>query len=235
MRRRIETAIWRPGQKISTLIELEREFQVARVTIRQAIDVLRREGLMYAQQGRGTFIAEQPTSPHRFDLPTRWAALAEAVSDVAFKRIAVKDAPPLPPLLEGEGALAPAYVFMRNVYLDDGAPFAMANIHLADAVFRRAPEAFRQRPILSVLADRRDVSVDAAWQTLVIGTADLDTADLLRIGVGAPVAECRVVAVDDEGTAIYVADLSIRSDAIKLHIDLLTGRQGGPSGPVISG
>ncbi len=62
MRRRIETKQWLPGQKISTLVELEREFEVARVTIRQAIDILREEGLLHSQQGRGTFVAEKPVS-----------------------------------------------------------------------------------------------------------------------------------------------------------------------------
>jgi len=37
MRRRIETGQWTACQKISTLVELEQEFEVARVTIRQAI------------------------------------------------------------------------------------------------------------------------------------------------------------------------------------------------------
>ena len=51
MRQRIEVGHWDPGQKISTLEELEREFEVARVTVRQAIELLAEEGLLYCQQG----------------------------------------------------------------------------------------------------------------------------------------------------------------------------------------
>ena len=58
MRQRIERRQWQPGQKISTLVELEREFEVARVTVRQAVDILRQEGLLHCHQGRGTFVAE---------------------------------------------------------------------------------------------------------------------------------------------------------------------------------
>ena len=39
-------------------------------------------------------------------------------------------------------------------------------------------------------------------------------------------AECRCVVVDHTGLAIYVADIVYRSDAIKLHIDLLAGTRG---------
>ena len=35
---------------------------MARVTVRQAIDILREEGLLHCQQGRGTFVAAKPLS-----------------------------------------------------------------------------------------------------------------------------------------------------------------------------
>ncbi len=56
LRRRIEEGRWLAGQKISTLEELESEFQVARVTVRHAIDLLQKEGLVQRQQGKGTFV-----------------------------------------------------------------------------------------------------------------------------------------------------------------------------------
>jgi GntR family transcriptional regulator len=59
-----------------------------------------------------------------------------------------------------------------------------------------------------------------AHQTVVIGGADPRTADLLKIGLGAPTAECRCVVIDGGGVAIYVADIIYPSNVIKLHIDL---------------
>ena len=80
MRRRIDTKHWLPGQKISTLVELEREFQVARVTIRQAIDILREEGLLHSQQGRGTFVAETPI-PALVQARDNWEVLVDTIKD----------------------------------------------------------------------------------------------------------------------------------------------------------
>jgi GntR family transcriptional regulator len=226
MRRRIETKQWLPGQKISTLVELEREFEVARVTIRQAIDILREEGLLHSQQGRGTFVAEKPVSRYWFKLATSWDVLVENIKDNVPKRIKVDDPPPFPVLREGEGALASKYVFMRSVQYKEGEPYGIVSLHLADQIYRRAPDEFRQHPALSVLAGLKDVDVDDAHQTVVIGSADPVTADHLRIALGAPIAECRCVVIDASGTAIYVADIIYRSDAIKLHIDLLAGSRG---------
>jgi GntR family transcriptional regulator len=231
MRRRIETNQWLPGQKISTLVELEREFEVARVTIRQAIDVLRQEGLLRSQQGRGTFVAEKSIPRHWFKLATRWDVLVGAIKDNIPKSIDVENAPPFPVLQPGEGEAAPKYVFMRSVQYKENEPYGLVNVHLAEDVFDRAPEDFRQHPALSVLANLKSVAVDEAHQTIVIGSADPDAAAHLQIALGAPVAECRCVVIDDRGIAIYVADIVYRSDAIKMHIDLLAGtRAARPSG-----
>jgi GntR family transcriptional regulator len=223
MRRRIETNQWAPGQKISTLVELEREFEVARVTIRQAIDVLRQEGLLHSQQGRGTFVAEKPVSRHWFKLATSWDVLVGAIKDNVPRRIKVETPPAFPTLKEGEGVPASKYVFMRSVQYKDNEPYGLVNVHLADDIYRRAAEEFRQHPALSVLANLKGVDIDEAHQTIVIGSADPAAADHLQIALGAPVAECRCIVTDSKNTAIYVADIIYRSDAIKMHIDLLAG------------
>jgi GntR family transcriptional regulator len=226
MRRRIETKQWLPGQKISTLVELEREFEVARVTIRQAIDILRQEGLLHSQQGRGTFVAEKPVSRYWFKLATSWDLLVESIKDNVPKRIKVDNPPARPELREGEGTLAAKYVFMRSVQYKEGEPYGVVSVHLADEIYRRAPDEFRQHPALSVLAGMKGVNIHDAHQTVVIGSADPVTADHLRIALGAPIAECRCWVIDERGIAIYVADIIYRSDAIKLHIDLLANSRG---------
>ena len=53
-RQRIAKGQWALGEKLPSLFELVQEFDVARVTVRQAIDVLRRDGLVDPVQGRGT-------------------------------------------------------------------------------------------------------------------------------------------------------------------------------------
>ena len=160
MRRRIETNHWMPGQKISTLVKLEREFEVARVTIRQAIDVLRQEGLLHSQQGRGTFVAEKPLSRHWFKLATSWDVLIGEIKDNIPKRIKVAAPAPFPALEEGEGTPASKYIFMRSVQYKDNEPYGLVNVHLAEDVFRRASDEFRMHPALSVLANLKNVEID---------------------------------------------------------------------------
>ncbi len=221
MRRRIETNEWLSGQKISTLVELESEFEVARVTIRQAIDILREEGLLRSQQGRGTFVVEKPVSRYWVKLATTWEAMTESIKDNVPRRLKVDDPPRFPSLRDGEGELAAKYVFMRSLQFKNDEPYGIVNVHLSENIFRHAPEKFRKHPALAVLGSMKDIKVHDAHQTMIIGSADPVMADLLQVALGAPVAECRCVVSDETRTAIYVADITYRSDAIKLHIDLL--------------
>lgn len=234
LRRQIATGQWQPGQQISTLEELEREYKVARVTVRQAIALLQKEGLLHRQQGRGTFVADKVSNKRWLKLDTTWESLIESIKDNVPKRIHVP-APPLRPTLgEGEGKLAPEYVFLRSVQLKDRVPYAVVNLHLARRIFDLEPDAFLKRPALPVLATLGDIHIKHAHQTLVIGTADRETADLLGIGLSAVTAECRCVVIDREDVAIYVAEISYPSDCIKLHIDLLGKSRQAPKSPPVA-
>ena len=79
LRRRIEEGHWSPGDRISTLEELEQEFQVARVTVRQAVDLLEKEGLVQRQQGRGTFVIGTLPDRRWLRLATDWEALVDSI------------------------------------------------------------------------------------------------------------------------------------------------------------
>ncbi|MBI3436266.1 MAG: GntR family transcriptional regulator, partial [Proteobacteria bacterium] len=208
------------GQKIPTLVELEKEFQVARVTVRQAIEILREEGMLNCQQGRGTFVADKAINRHWVKLATDWNVLVATIKENVLKRIKVDNPPTFPTLAEGEGRLSPGYVYLRSLQFKNDLPYGLVNVHLASHIYQRAPESFMEHPALCVLTELSDVAVRHAHQTMVIGSANLDKADLLKIALGAPTAECRCVVIDDTGAAIYVADITYRSDVIKLHIDL---------------
>jgi len=60
LREQIVRGEWRPGDMLPPEPELIERYQVSRTTVRQVLDMLVNEGLIYRQQGRGTFVA-QPT------------------------------------------------------------------------------------------------------------------------------------------------------------------------------
>ena len=218
LRRRVETGEWKPGEQISTLEQLEDEFGVARVTVRQAVELLEREGLVLRQQGRGTFVNGTVNDKRWLELETSWEMVLESIRHNVPKFIKVANPPPAPRLREGEGRLADEYVFLRSIQLKGGKPYGVVNLHLAKPVFEREKARFLKHTALPVLADM-DVTIEHAHQTLVIGTAAPEIAELLEVSLSAPTAEVRWVVRDDTDTAIYVADIIYRSDCVKMSID----------------
>ena len=230
LRRRIEDGQWVPRQKISTLEELEKEFQVARVTVRQAVDLLQKEGLVHRQQGRGTFVAERIPDRRWLKLETTWPSLIATIKDNVPRMIPVANPPPQPRLGEEDGCPARDYVFLRSLQFRGDEPYAVVSLHLARHIYERDPEAFHRHTALPIVASLPDIEIAKAHQTMIIGSADTEVADLLEIALNAPTAECHCVVVDAQGIAIYVAEIIYRGDCVKLHIDLLENARGGRRG-----
>jgi len=221
MRQRVNSRRWAEGERISTLEELEEEFGVARVTIRQAIELLRAEGLLQAQQGRGTFVSGRPANNRWFNLATDFDSLVESIRNNVLKRVFIqRDAEP-PALLPTEGNPAKAYTFLRSVQFNGGKPFSVVNLHLDQRLFLRDSKRFTRSAALPKIVEMEDVVITHAYQRFTIGVADPETADLLEIGLGEPTADCQLTVVDDKDVAIYVADIHYLKNCFVLRSDLL--------------
>src|SRR3954467_3986403 len=122
LRQRIARNRWPPGTQLPTLEALMREFVVARVTVRQAMELLARDGLVSAERGRGTFVTARPLRDRGLMLETSLQALADVYrSDPPNLRL-VEEAEERPQLFERDGKPAPEYRFMRRVHSrEDGA------------------------------------------------------------------------------------------------------------------
>jgi GntR family transcriptional regulator len=57
LRAKITLGEWQPGEMIPPENELIERHQISRTTVRQTLDMLVNEGLIYRQRGRGTFVA----------------------------------------------------------------------------------------------------------------------------------------------------------------------------------
>ncbi|PSN18259.1 phosphonate metabolism transcriptional regulator PhnF [filamentous cyanobacterium CCP5] len=62
LRRNIQNAVYRVGDRLPTESELSARFGVNRHTLRRAVELLRHEGLIRVDRGRGTFVAAAPIS-----------------------------------------------------------------------------------------------------------------------------------------------------------------------------
>lgn len=229
MRQRIEGRVWEPGQKIPTLEQLEKEFQVARVTVRQAIEILRQEGRVECYQGRGTFVTNATQDKYWLELATDWNSLVESLKDNVARMIVPVAPAPAPQISDSEGKAATEYVLLRSVQYHDQKPYGIINCYLARDLYKRNPKEFDRHPVLAGLSKLSGFRVGRAVQSVVVSSADPEAADLLHVSIGAPTAECRCVVSDSKGVVVYVANIIYRSDCVRLDIDLLARQDNGTS------
>ena len=220
LRERIARGQWRSGEKLPSLEELVREFAVARVTVRQAVDVLAREGLLSPERGRGTFVTQKKADERKLRAVTTMGDLAALYRDSKPELLNLGEASAAPAIAEGEGNPAPRYFYMRRVHALDGTPYCVISIYLDERIFRRARERVRKELVIPLLMSMKGVKIARARQTLTIGTADVDEAKHLRIPVNAPVGRVRRVFNAPDATVIYLAEVTYRGDFVRLEMEM---------------
>jgi GntR family transcriptional regulator len=223
LRGRINRHEWPAGSLIPTLEALADEFKVARVTARQAVQLLAREGLLAPRRGHGTVVTRADEAPNTVVMKTSLESLAAMYESTSARILTFDESHAMPPLAPGVGKLGSSYVFMRRVHFTSGKPYAVIALYLLHEVFQRAPDEFRTRAVIpQLLRMKRSVRIARAQQTVSIGTADADTARLLEVSVGTPVAQVTRVFLDRQERILYYADVLYRGDWVKWEIELQT-------------
>ncbi len=219
-RQRILKGVWKQGDKLPSLEKLVEEFEVARVTVRQAIDRLTRDGLVLPQRGRGTFVTGAPRDDRWLRVETTLQNLADVYRDTHPTILNIDESTRSPRLGEADGVPAEKYVYMRRVHTHQGRPYCVIGIFLDAAIFARHPARFRKETVIPLLLAMPSVRIATARQVLTISTADLEVARHLGIHVNAPVAEVRRVFTGPQRRVIYLAEVTYRGDFIHVEFDL---------------
>jgi GntR family transcriptional regulator len=68
LRHKIEDGEWSPYQTIPSERQMEEMYNISRTTIREAIAILIRQGYLFREQGKGTFVAPQKLQKSMLDL-----------------------------------------------------------------------------------------------------------------------------------------------------------------------
>lgn len=219
-RQRIAKGVWKNGDKLPSLDELVDEFHVAKVTVRQAIDRLTRDGLLSPQRGRGTFVTGAPQDNRWLHVETTLQNLSNVYRDTHPTILNIDESTRTPLMSASDGIPAEKYVFMRRIHSRQGQPYCIINIYLDAAIFALHPARFRKETVIPLMMDMPSVRIVTARQVLTISTADVEVATHLGINVNAPVAEVRRVFTGAQRRVIYLAEVTYRGDFVRMEIDL---------------
>jgi len=68
LREQVTSGGYAPGDKLPPVRELAAEYHVVTGTVRDAIDILRREGILQTRSTRGTYVLKTDQPPSEFDI-----------------------------------------------------------------------------------------------------------------------------------------------------------------------
>ncbi len=131
LRERIVAEGQGPGQRLDTQRHLAREFGVTLMTLRQALDLLERDGLIARRHGLGTFVARPAIDYDILHLRALAGDLSALGEDVATRFLRSYTEPADPRVAEPLGLAERAQVFvLERLRLVDGEPVSFQASYL---------------------------------------------------------------------------------------------------------
>jgi GntR family transcriptional regulator len=213
----------RAGEKIPTEEDLVRAHGVSRVTVRQALALLREQGLIERFPRRGSFVADQPR-------PSTWTA--SSIEDVLHV-----GAETVPDILEWRAVRAPEAarrlglapgqpVFrLRSVRSDKGTPLYYLEAFVPQAIGRRLlREDLRLAMLIELLENKLGLFVASGLEEITAGVADRALAARLRVRVGTPLLILDLTYFGADGRPVEHARAWYRADRFLRRNLLARGR-----------
>ncbi|WP_431018623.1 GntR family transcriptional regulator [Burkholderia cepacia] len=223
LRARILDGTYAPHSRMPSEHELCAAFGVSRITVRQALGDLQKEGLLFKLHGKGTFVSK----PKAFQNVTSLQGFAEAMSSMGYEivnqvrgvRTVKADRHLATKLNVLEGA---PLVEIHRVRLLNREPVSLEQTWVPEALGKRLAGAdLATRDIFLVLENdcgiplgHADVSIDAIL-------ADDEIVDALQVEESSPVLRIERLTHDASGAPIDYEYLYFRGDAFqyRLRID----------------
>ncbi len=187
--RSLQGGEWKPGEAIPSEMELAGRFKVSQGTVRKAVDELATENLLVRRQGKGTFVAThaEAQTQYRFLRLTpdagQTAGLQRRLLECSRLR-APKDVGQLLGLKGGA-----ALVQVRRLLLNDQEPVVLDDIFLPGQLFKGLTAERMQTsvgPMYRLFEAEFGVRMIRAEEKIRAVSATADQAQLLRVGLGAP-------------------------------------------------
>ncbi|HAB02297.1 MAG TPA: GntR family transcriptional regulator [Pseudomonas sp.] len=227
LRERILDGSYAPHSRMPSESELGKAFAVSRITVRQALGDLQKEGLIFKIHGKGTFVAK----PKAFQNVSTLQGLGESMTQRGYEvinrlrslRHVPANAGVAARLQLEEGSLVTE---IRRVRLINREPVSLEITWLPKAVGEKLEQAdLVTRDIFLLLENDCGIALGHADLAIDAVLADSDLTQALQVEEGAPIMRIERLTHAADGTPLDFEHLYYRGDAFqyRLRIDRQKG------------
>jgi GntR family transcriptional regulator len=234
LRAAIEAGELPPGQRLPSEAELMGRYDVAQGTVRQALSLLRGEGLVVAQHGRGVFVRERPrlrrlasdrfSRKHREEGKAAYLAESETEGvrpDVEVYYVGPGEAPV--GIAERLGVRKGTRVLVRRRrYLSDGQPTELATSYVPWSLAKGTPIAEVNPGPGGIYAriEERGHRLARFEEEVTARMPTPEESKALRLAAGSPVLALVRTAYDTDDRPVEVCDTVMSADVYVLTYQL---------------
>lgn len=218
---KIQSGEWETHSKIPTERELCEFYRVSRITVRQALDLLKKDGYLYRKQGKGTFI----TRPKLEQPLQHFYSFSEAIRKMGYmpgNRVLHFSILPCPEGVASRLGLkvnAPVYC-IRRLRLADEDPFAVETSYIGvDTCPGMKEEEVTRNGLYNTLSGSFGIQVNEAEETFEAILVAGKEAEVLGVRSDTPGLHLERIA-GQNGHAIEFCDTTIRGDRFKYKVVL---------------
>ena len=213
------------GERIPSENELAKKFHVSRLTVRQAISELVREGLLTRRRGEGTFVTRDDRILNSFSLEFSgfmddlfYQVQKSKTKSARIDRIA----PPtfIREKLELDEKDEEIVQIKRVRFLEDRS-FAYTVNYLPFEIGKAITEKeLYEKPLLQIMEEDLGIQFAEAFQTIQASFADQELAEKLSVPAGLPILFVERVMFDEKHRPVEMVQSSYRGDLYKYIVRL---------------
>jgi GntR family transcriptional regulator len=234
LRERIVSGGHGPGKRLDNQRSLAREFGVTLMTLRQALDLLERDGLIARRHGLGTFIARPSIDYDILHLRALAGDLSALGEDVATRFVRSYKGPADRRVAEALGLRERTPVFvLERLRLVDGEPVSFQASYLPAAIGEEVSKAdLAVTPLRQVLSFKLGLEITAAHET--VSAVPLDRRAARELGCRPGIAAFRSdrISTGADGAPIVYDRVFIPGDRFRITRELRYDTRNGAVDPV---
>ena len=223
LRQKIEDGEWEPRSPIPSERQLEQLYKVSRTTTREAIDHLVRQGYLYREHGRGTFVSPQKLQKGLMELTSFSEDLLKRGITPGQVILSLEWLVPSPNVLQKLELPAGTEVLcIKRLRLGDQTPIGLQTSYLAldksKTITRDDLESAGS--LYRILAEKYGIIPSEADETLEVTLATPEEASLLTIEPGSPLLLNKRVLFSQTRTPVEFVKILYRGDRYRYYVRL---------------
>ena len=199
LREAIKRGTYKQGDKIPAEQQLIERFGVSRITVRQALDALAREGLVTRKQGKGTYVSIPLVHHDLHDLRGIYDELVAQGHDPHTRVLQFGQLVPPPHIAAKLGTGQRTVLFWRRLYELRGRPFALAHVYLDSGRTRITRAQVERNPTYAILETLLGEHIGRAEVVIRYERTNAEHARILQLPRGAPLMVFERVSYDANG------------------------------------